>query len=65
MGESLIPPLPPQVQLLSVRGALYQMLNATPSPLRLIFVDVPKGYRIDNKAAESDFLHVSLLGHRW
>ena len=53
------------MQLLSVRGALYQMLNATPSPLRLIYVDVPQGYRIEDKVVVSDFLHVSLLGHRW
>lgn len=49
---------PPNAQVLSVRSALWQILNATSHPQRLIYV--PN----DDPRILSDFLHVSLFGHR-
>ncbi|GAX73476.1 hypothetical protein CEUSTIGMA_g928.t1 [Chlamydomonas eustigma] len=46
-----------EVQVLSVRAALYQVLNATDNPQHLIY--------IWQEHAFSDFLHVAPLGHRW
>jgi hypothetical protein len=45
------------LQVLSVRAALFQIMNATADENRLVFLGTYK------KA--NDFLHVSLLGHRW
>ncbi|KAG1663016.1 hypothetical protein FOA52_016031 [Chlamydomonas sp. UWO 241] len=44
------------VQMLSVRAALFPVLAASDDPLRLVYVD---------KNGPSDFIHVSLIGHRW